>query len=287
MVVDGWLTGEHAGRRRGFASDFSEHRDYVPGDDLRHLDWKAYARRDRFYVRQFEEEARICINIILDTSDSMRYQSDDAVFSKLKYGAIVAAALGWVALSQGDDVQLILLRGNLTGEHESHGMPFSKFDFRPGAGDQERLIHCLEREIASESRTEMSGIEETQSGVWTSLLGPRCPSFWLTDAFMELDDFKTTVLQCRHQQADLRVAQVLDHAEIEFPFTGNIDFHDLEGPGSSVVPTDALRETYRESFEEFLRELQGISRASGVPIELIETHQAVDDFLQRFLATRV
>ena len=105
-VVEGFVSGLHRSPYRGFSVEFAEHREYVPGDDLRHLDWKLFGRTDKFYLKRYEDETNLICYLLLDVSESMQYRSDEAPLSKLEYGQILAAALAWLVFHQNDAVGL-------------------------------------------------------------------------------------------------------------------------------------------------------------------------------------
>src|ERR1041385_9099518 len=103
-IVEGYVAGLHRSPYRGFSNEFAEHREYVPGDDLRYVDWKVYGKSDRYYLKQFDEETNFACHLLIDSSESMGYQSDKAQFSKFEYAQHVAAALGYLIVHQQDAV---------------------------------------------------------------------------------------------------------------------------------------------------------------------------------------
>ena len=112
-IVDGYLSGMHRSPQRGFSVEFAEHREYTPGDDLRYLDWKVYGKRDRHYLKQYEEETNFVCELMVDVSHSMRYRSEQAPLSKLEYAKCVAAALAYLVLRQQDAVGLSTFAGEV------------------------------------------------------------------------------------------------------------------------------------------------------------------------------
>ena len=111
--LEGSVTGRHRSQLRGFSAEFAEHREYVVGDDVRYVDWKVYGRSDRYYLKQFEDETNFSCWLVLDTSESMSYQSADATLSKLDHARRAAAALAWLVLRQADAVGLVTVAGKL------------------------------------------------------------------------------------------------------------------------------------------------------------------------------
>src|SRR5215831_1999367 len=106
LIVEGYVSGKHKSPYRGFSVEFAEHREYVPGDDLRYVDWKAFGKTDRIYLKQYEEETNLVCYLLLDVSESMTYRSEDAPLSKLDYARSVAASLAYLVLNQQDGVGL-------------------------------------------------------------------------------------------------------------------------------------------------------------------------------------
>ena len=124
-IVEGYVSGLHKSPYHGFSIEFAEHREYVPGDDLRYVDWKVFGKSDRFYLKQYEEEKNIACYFLLDTSESMRYRSEQAPVSKLEYGRYIAAALSYLILKQQDAVGLATYDNTVrnfvrAGSHPSH-----------------------------------------------------------------------------------------------------------------------------------------------------------------------
>src|SRR5690242_10894348 len=107
LIVEGYVSGVHRSPYHGFSIEFAEHREYAPGDDLRYVDWKVFGKTDKFYLKQYEEETNLVSHLVLDTSESMHYQSDAAPLSKLEYAQCVAAALAYLILQQQDSVGLV------------------------------------------------------------------------------------------------------------------------------------------------------------------------------------
>ncbi|MBL8826010.1 MAG: DUF58 domain-containing protein, partial [Planctomycetaceae bacterium] len=106
-IVDGYVSGVHRSPYHGFSIEFAEHREYVPGDDLRYVDWKVFGKTDKFYLKQYEEETNLISYLLLDTSESMRFKSDRAALSKLEYAQCIASSLAYLVLQQQDSVGLV------------------------------------------------------------------------------------------------------------------------------------------------------------------------------------
>ena len=128
LIVEGYVSGLHRSPYHGFSIEFAEHREYAPGDDLRYVDWKVFGKTDKYYLKQFEEETNLVCYLVLDTSESMRYQSDAAPLSKLEYAKCVAAALAYLILQQQDSVGLVTFDREIRCAGAAQQQPFA-----PGA----------------------------------------------------------------------------------------------------------------------------------------------------------
>ncbi len=278
-LVESVLTGTHRGNQRGFSVDFAEHRDYSPGDDVRFLDWKLYARRDRFYVRQFEDENQLQAWMLLDVSGSMRYQSGQSAMSKLEYAACLAAAIGWIACYQQDQAALLSFDGNTESVAGS---------FRGMAGASE-LIERLQTIIDKDAGSPSHDVSDDEA--WSSLqtsverIPERSIVFLLSDAFGELVPLKRALTLLRRKECDVRLVHVLDSAELNFPFEGSMLFQDLEGAGESRVMAKSIRSGYLKEFGQFLNDVRKIAGETNCQYMQVETSQTVDRVLREILHT--
>ena len=276
-LVESVLTGTHRSSQRGFSVDFAEHRDYSPGDDVRFLDWKLYARRDRFYVRQFEDENQLQAWILLDTSGSMQYRSEQSAMSKLEYSASLAAAIGWIACSQQDETALLCFDGNTESVVGS---------FRGMAGANE-LVERLQTRLTRMTSERNSAASDVES--WNSLqtsverVPERSIVFLLSDLFGELAPLKRALLSLRRNECDVRLVHVLDVAEVNFPFEGSMLFRDLEGAGESRVMAKSVRADYLKEFEQFLNDVRKIAGETNTQYVKVETSQPVNRVLRELL----
>ena len=123
LIVEGYLSGMHRSPFQGFSVEFAEHREYVPGDDLRYVDWKVFGRTDRHYLKLYDEETNFCCSLVVDCSESMDYQSDGAAVCKLEYARYLAAALAWLVVRQQDAVGLATFDKTITGFLRPGGTP--------------------------------------------------------------------------------------------------------------------------------------------------------------------
>lgn len=270
-MVEGPLSGLHRGPYRGFSIEFAEHREYAPGDDFRYLDWKVFARTDKFYLKQFEQETNLICYLALDVSQSMSYQGPQAAESKLLYARRAAAALAYVVLRQGDFVGAIAFDEQLRGAA------------RPGgAADHLRVVCEL-----LESR---QPIHRTDSRRCFELLGHRLPRrgvvVVLSDFFDDVDRVVGGLRLLRRRRHEVIAMHVLDPAEFSFPFQGRVEFRGLEGWGNRTVEAEAVREAYRREFDAHCDRLRRGCRAHGIDYVVLRTDQPLGRTLSRFLAGR-
>ena len=290
-IVEGNLSGDHRSPRQGISLDFAQHRDYAPGDDLRHLDWRAYAKSDRYVIKQYEEETNLRAYMILDRSLSMNYQGG-GVTSKGVFGARLAAALSWTLLQQGEAVGLVTFGAEL-----EHYLPAnSKRDHFW------RLVRALEDRPwqpdtqASEALMSLPG-----------RLPPKGVIFLLTDGFdFRADHDEADVEERPSKKSDRRadvaesgfldvaralrthgyhviLLHILDPHELNFPFDELSLFEGLEGEESIKVDPDGVRRAYLREIGLFREHLEQGSRAAGVKYCLCSSEYSLERTLLKLL----
>ncbi len=270
-MVEGPLSGLHRGPYRGFSIEFAEHREYAPGDDYRYLDWKVFARTDKFYLKQFEQETNLSCYLALDVSESMSYQGPSAAESKLSFARRAAAALAYVVLRQGDSVGAIAFDDQL------------RESVRPGgSADQLRVVCELLARCAPVRRTDARRCFESL----VHRLTRRGVVAVLSDFFDDADRVVSGLRLLRRRRHEVIAMHVLDAAECSFPFQGRVEFHGLEGWGNRTVDADAVREAYRREFDAHCDRLRRGCRAHGIDYVLLRTDQPLGRTLSRFLAGR-
>ncbi|TWT57766.1 hypothetical protein KOR42_11320 [Thalassoglobus neptunius] len=275
IIVEGLLSGSHRGQDRGFSVDFAEHRDYSPGDDVRFLDWKLSGRRDRFYIRQFEDENQLTVTLLIDNSGSMTYCSQNSQMSKLEYATTLAASLMWVTCEQRDLSRLMTFDG------EQHlGSIFGRAGLQRGFDELENIL-----ESATQNSDQKSEDDEHWGGLGKAV--ERIPRksivVLLTDAFGDLDSLNRILARLRQMRCDVRLVQIIDPAEATFPFEGSVLFRDLEGQGEQVAIVDAIRSGYLAEFEQFQHQLGRIVGSMGGTRVVVETDSAFNHCLRRIL----
>ena len=270
LIVEGFISGSHRSPYRGFSVEFAEHREYVPGDDLRHVDWKVWSKTDRYYIKQYEEETNLNCHICVDTSESMAYGSGP--LTKLEYANCIAASLTYLLVHQQDAAGLALFDSGLRR-------------FIPASGHASQLPEiCRALEAARpEARTDMEPIFHSLA----EKIRKRGIVVLISDLFNPVDTLLKGLKHFRHRRHDVIVLHVLDPAEKTFPFQRLTLFEGLEGRGDLLTEPRALRRDYLAALEEFEREVRvGCSKA-GIEYHQFTTDTRLDAALSGFLARRL
>ena len=266
QAVESVLAGQHRSVRRGLSVEFAGHREYQPGDDLRHLDWLVYARSDRFDVRQYEEETKLRATIILDTSGSMGYGSGRQ--TKFEYARGLTAALGLLMVRQGDAVGLATCDTAIR-------------EFIPPASTMAHFLNIL-----SALEAARPGNETSLAPVLDAIAGRirrRGLVLLVTDGFDDPAALLQSIQYLRYRKQEVRLFQVLDPQERTFPFQGMIEFVGLENEPRLKLDGDRVREYYRRVFEEHQQRLQSGCHACGVQMEVCWTSEELFTVLIRAL----
>ncbi len=266
-VVDGFLNGLHRSPYLGFSLDFAEHRPYMPGDDIRRIDWSLFGRTDRHYIKLFEAETNANFVVLLDVSRSLAYTSHTV--SKLDYARYLAAALTFFSHRQRDRVGLV------TFDHQI-------VDYVPPAmKHMETVLHVLDR-------VEPRGAGSLAGPVMTiaERLRRKGILVLISDFYEDVDHIMDRVLLLRARGHDLIVFHVLDPAELDFPFDDASSFEDLEtGEQIPVIP-DRLRDDYRRLVRNHVSELERRFSSNMVDYRVLDTSQPLDLALFTYLAAR-
>jgi uncharacterized protein (DUF58 family) len=270
QAVEGFMSGMHKSPHRGASVEFAEHREYVPGDDLRHLDWRIYGKSDRFYVKRYEEETNLTLSLVLDCSESMTYAGDDRV-SKFRYAAMLCATLAYLVLDHRDAAALAL-----TSEDVERWVPSG---MTPG--------HLLAITDAIE-RAKL--VRKTDPGLALRELAQRLPGrsivALVSDFFVPVDKVLAGIRALRTKRQDVIVFQVLDRDETEFPFDRMLKFEGLEGTGELVADPKALRQAYLEVFQAHQQKLKKGCLDNGVDFRVLTTDTPLDVALTSYLSLR-
>lgn len=266
QVVEGVLTGLHKSPHRGFSVEFSEHREYVAGDEIRHLDWRAYARSDRYYIKLYEQETNLRATLVLDTSASMTFGN------KLDYARHLAACLAYLLAHQQDLAGLVAVDDQIRVELPSGSSPahldllFRHLEaLKPG--QQTNLAHQLHS--------------------LSERLPRRSLVILLSDLWLDPDELVRSLQHLRYRKHQAIVLHLLDRNEIDLPYDGKLTFQDLETGEKLQVDPSEMRESYRQQVQAYLATVRKVCNDSDVEYHDMYVDEPYDKALVRLLSRRV
>ncbi|MCA9110682.1 MAG: DUF58 domain-containing protein [Planctomycetaceae bacterium] len=269
-VVEGFLSGLHRSPYFGQSIEFVQHREYVPGDDVRKIDWKVWSKTDKFYIKQYEEETNLRTALLVDASESMQYGSGGR--SKFDYACSIAACLSYLLLRQQDAVSLSTFDSKLRNRIPS----------RSQQTHLNALLAALEVE-SPQSKTNIYSIlrqvaeEKSQRGMVVLI----------SDLFTPREDLFRGLRLLRKRGHDVLIFHVLDDQELDFDFTGTTKFEGLEQAGELVCDPRSLREGYQQALNEFLHEIRRRCARNVIDYQTIRTSEHLDAVLRHYVNHRV
>ena len=269
VVVDGVMVGIHPSRAKGLSSEFEEHREYSPGDDVRHIDWKAYGKFDRYSIKEYRETTNLKAYILLDASSSMSYASDG--WSKFEYGSTLTACLAYLMLKQQDAVGLITFSNRIEKMVPPMATP--------------RHLFAILKEL--EDRIPRG---ETSSGpVLQELAGSlkrRGIIILISDLLDKPEEVMRGLKQLRSKGNDVMVFHLLDSDELEFPFEQPTRFIDLEEDINLLTDPQAVRSSYLKSMNSLIEGYRQSCASYRIDYSLFNTSVGLDRALVRYLTWR-
>jgi len=269
-IVEGLRVGDHKSPFRGFSVEFVQHREYTPGDDIRHIDWKSYGRSERYTIKQYEQETNFTAHLLLDGSKSMEYGDRDT--NKLEYAKLLTATLAYVIVRQRDSAALSVFDREWRVE-----LPASS-----SMANVNTILHTLE-DLDPEEKTSIGPLLEQLA----DRIRRRGLVFIISDVFDEVDTFLKGLKHLRFQGHDVTVFHVLHPDEIEFPFTGNLKFDGLELPEEIKTRPHLIRPAYQRIVRDYLIELQAGCDAYRVDYVRAQTDVPLERTLSKYLITRL
>jgi uncharacterized protein (DUF58 family) len=271
-IVEGYVAGLHRSPFHGHSIEFAQHREYAPGDDLRYVDWKVFARTDKYYVKQYEDETNLICYVVVDISASMQYRGPSAAMSKLEYAQCLAASLSWLVLEQQDAVALVTF-----DEQVRASVPPSN-----NAAHLKLVLQVLENAQPS-GKTRAGAVFQELAGKFTK----RGVVILISDLLDDAASIAAGLKQLRHQRHDVALFHVLDAAEVDFPFRRPLLFRGLEHGTNMVTDPAALRRTYLAEMKKHVDAVQYHCREREIDYRLVRTDQPFDVALTSFLASRM
>jgi len=270
-IVDGYLSGMHRSHHHGHSVEFTEHREYAPGDDLRYVDWKVFGKTDKVYLKQFEAETNLVCTLLVDVSESMRYQSNAAGLSKWEYCQCLAAALATIVLRQRDSVGLATFDEEVRTLVRESGNPAH---LRP-------LIDVMEQADVRRKSNLGKVLHEL-----SRRLKRRGVVVVLSDLLGDVESMLSGLKHLRYQRQEVIVLHVLDPAEVEFPFRQATLFQGLEALPEVLAEPRGIRKAYLAALRAFLERVQIGCQSLEVDYQLVQTDQPLNVALKRMLTAR-
>lgn len=270
-IVDGTISGLHRSPFHGYSAEFSQYRHYRPGDDLKYIDWKLFARTDRLYTKQFRETTNLVSQIALDTSGSMDYPGTGGGVTKFQYARLLASALCHLISRQGDSVGLVTYADELR-------------QYLPSRGGQAHLRSLL----LTLSRAEPGGATDGAAALARTidLLKRRGMLIVISDLYDERADVERALMRASHIGHEVVVFHVLTRDEVELPFRDDVELEDAETGGRVLANGAAAAKTYREAISAFLERWRTRCATYGIDYVRVFTDHPLDAALRAYLRRR-
>jgi uncharacterized protein (DUF58 family) len=278
LIVEGFLTGLHKSPYHGFSAEFAEHRQYTLGDEVRHIDWRVFARTDKYYVKQFEEETNLRCYILLDTSSSMRYRSANSSISKIEYASYLAASLMLLMTSQRDAVSVITYNDKL-----GDVVPPS---LKPS--HQTHILKTLDR--TSKLTLETKGVASNASAAFSEFakrLTQRSLIIVLSDFWDEQESVISALKHFRHRRHETLAFHILDDAEITMNLgSTSAELVDLESGEKLKTSPKQIQSAYQTAFQDYTARYKRALSDNNIDYTLQNTSQTFDYALLAYLRKR-
>src|SRR3954453_4699594 len=275
LVVEGLMTGMHRSPYQGISVEFAQHRPYAVGDDIRHVDWKVYSRTEKVYLKQYQQETNLNLICVVDASESMGFGTVKAdkstTWTKYDHATAIAASLSYMAIQQQDSVGLAIFDQSLSRYFKPSNSP----------GQWKVVVQELQQ-VPRWNKTNTGRILDQIA----EKLNHRSLIVLLSDFFDDIDSIKQGLRHLRYKKHEVLAFQILDPAEIEFPFEDTTLFKGLEEAGELLTDPRALREAYISELARFTADLQKTCRGMHIDFVRMNSGEPLDVALSGFLATR-
>jgi uncharacterized protein (DUF58 family) len=274
LIVEGLQTGMHRSPYQGISVEFAQHRQYVPGDDIRHVDWKVFGRSDKIYLKQYLEETNLHLILIVDASESMGFGSVSAgsdSWTKYDHATAIAASLAYMAIQQQDSVGLAIFDQMLSRYFKPSNHP----------GQWKMVVQELQQ-VPRWNKTNTGRILDQIA----EKLNHRSLIVILSDFFDDIESIKKGLRHLRYKKHEIMMFQILDPQEVEFPFEDVTLFKGLEEMGELLTEPRSLREGYLQQLADFTESLKKLCRTMNIDFTRMNSAQSLDVALSGFLATR-
>lgn len=267
--MQGNVSGRHASPHRGSSIEFAEYRKYVPGDDLRRLDWRAYGRSDRFYIKEFEADTNLRCCFVLDTSGSMGFGSKG--ITKLEYARRIAATLSYLASQQGDAVGLACVAGGIVQNVPPRRNPAHL-----------RVVFDLLEQAKPSGETQLANVLHELA----ETIQQRALVLIISDLFIEPDVLGGCFQHLRFRKHDVAAFHLLDPLELEFNFRRPMRFLDMEGGASIFADPSDIARRYQQALDDYLQGLKQVVLESAIDYQRVSVDEDYEKVLIRFLMSR-
>ena len=288
MIVEGIMSGQHRSPYQGFSVEFAQHRPYVAGDDVRHLDWKVFGRTDKLYLKQYQQETTLDLIVMVDSSGSMNYGSrafaeasgtgqlrsprGDLNWTKFDHATALAAALSYITLHQGDRAGLVVYADAIRAMvNRSSAM-----------GTWRQVVGALSTHPVDQETNIGRAIDQTLAKITN-----RCLIAIISDFYTDPEQIRAAFARVRHRGHDLIAFQIVDRDEAEFNFTQTTPFLGLEGEPMLRVDPRALRSAYLEAFNSHAEKVEKTAQGFGFDFQRVNTHDWLGPPLSVFIARRL
>jgi len=269
-VVEGFLSGLHRSPYYGQSVEFVQHREYVPGDDFRRIDWKVWSKTDRYYIKQYEEDTNLRTTLMVDVSESMQFGTGP--LNKYEYGCTIAAALAYLLLRQQDAVSLIAFDERIRA--------------RVPASSRQTHLHAILQALDSHEPAEKTGMYDVLRQV-AEQKALRGMVVLVSDLFVDRDSLFRGLSLLRHRGHDVLVMHVLDDEELDFRYSGTTRFDGMEQAGEIICDPRALRDGYLRAMHEYLDEVRRFCARSVIDYQTIRTSEYLDAALAHYMNHRI
>src|ERR1700733_7239653 len=270
FIIEGFLTGLHSSPFQGFSVEFSEHRKYSPGDDIKDLDWKVYARTGKYYLRKYRAETNMTGYLVMDLSKSMGYTFRQSL-TKFEYGICLAAALGYLMIHQQDPVGLVTFDTKLT-------------TVIPPKSKRTQLGTILSV-LANLKPTGETNIADSLFQL-ASMIRGKSLIMLFSDLLGDPEPILRSLHRLRYAGHEVILFHILDEAEVHFPFTGLVEFEDMESPEKLTLDAKGMRNDYLDALAEFQRGYRQECNKAGVDYVAMDTSVNFDKALLEYLIQR-
>ncbi|MBX3384343.1 MAG: DUF58 domain-containing protein [Phycisphaeraceae bacterium] len=292
MIVEGLSSGQHRSPYRGLSVEFAQHRPYVPGDDLRHLDWKVYGRTDKLHLKQHQQETSLDLVVLVDGSGSMNYGSRSFkeasgagsstsfdgrdTWTKFDHATALAAALAYITLRQGDRAGLAVFSDEIRALVRRSS----------NQGTWRQIVGALSVHPAdAANRKRTTHLHRAVDQVLGKLTN-RCIIAAISDFYLDLSELRDSLAALKHAGHDVILFQTIDRAESQFDFADAAPFEGMEGEETLRIDPRALRKAYLEVFNEHCAGVQRLARGMGFDYQALSTHDWLGPPLAAFVARR-